>query len=123
MEVSYSKGDSKVTVVLKAPAATVKLWWPAGVGPHPLYKVTAVLKAVSRNHSSSTGRCNNLQQGVASTERHIGFRMLALVTGNDTDPGYVAKVCKITASDSMFALPVYDLGTGSQATDRHLMRL
>lgn len=45
--------------------------WPAGQGAQPLYNVSAALG-----------------DAVVATRR-IGFRMFALVTGNDTDPAYV----------------------------------
>ena len=57
---------------LTAAAKDVKLWWPNGLGDHPLYKVIA---------TTSSG---------ISTSRNLGFRHFAIVTGNETDPNYVS---------------------------------
>eukprot|EP01052_Picozoa_sp_SAG31_P017975 SAG31_NODE_1254_length_9087_cov_12.553071_1_plen_503_part_00 len=65
-------GESIVELTLQATAEQVKLWWPNGVGPQPLYNVTAVVGEA------------------VTTSRTIGFRHFALVTGNDTDPNYIA---------------------------------
>lgn len=55
----------------------VGLGRPAGVGKQPLFNVTATLTTASGG--SSTG---------VSTSRRIGFRSVALVTGNDTDAAF-----------------------------------
>jgi len=70
--VTMQPGESVVTLTLKATAAQVKLWWPAGHGAAPLYNITATVA------------------GAVTSSRRIGFRHFALVTGNDTAPGYVA---------------------------------
>ena len=57
---------------LNAAAKDIKLWWPNGLGDHPLYKVIA---------TTSSG---------ISTSRNLGFRHFAIVTGNETDPNYVS---------------------------------
>jgi hypothetical protein len=64
-------GESVVELTLHATAEQIKLWWPNGVGPQPLYNVTADVA------------------GTVTTSRTIGFRHFALVTGNDTDPKYI----------------------------------
>ena len=68
-----SAGESVIELTLKATAAQIQLWWPSGVGARqPLYNISAVVAQT------------------VETTRRIGFRHFALVTGNDTDPGYVA---------------------------------
>jgi len=59
-------------VTLLATANDIKLWWPNGLGDHPLYEVKV---------TTSTG---------ISTSRRVGFRHFAIVTGNETDPNYVS---------------------------------
>ena len=71
--VTLAAGDNKVTVEIEA--SKVKLWWPNGMGKQNLYNVTAQWL------DSASG---------VSASRRIGFRFVALVTGNDTDPSYVA---------------------------------
>lgn len=75
-ELSVPAGESNFTVVLAAASADVSLWWPVGLGERPLYNISARLVS-----SSSSG-------GGAAVRR-IGFRTLAIVTGNDTDPAWV----------------------------------
>ena len=79
-------GDSSQTVSMEATAKQVDLWWPAGHGAQPLYNLTTTVTA-----------------GAASLEstRRVGFRMFALVTGNDTDPNYVAANKDTDGTDSM----------------------
>ena len=77
--VSIPAGESNATLTVAAPADQVELWWPAGMGPQPLYDVTVGLTAVGA-----------VGKGVVEATRKIGFRYVALVTGNDTDPSYVA---------------------------------
>jgi len=78
VEMWYPAGDSNITVVLPAPATSVKLWWPAGVGSQRLYSVNATILPTS-------GAI------MVTAQRKMGFRYVALVTGNDTDPRYVEK--------------------------------
>eukprot|EP00037_Helgoeca_nana_P028404 m.334008 g.334008 ORF g.334008 m.334008 type:complete len:757 (-) comp27747_c0_seq3:1006-3276(-) len=76
--VDVHAGESNITVSLAAAASDILLWWPAGSGAQHLYNVT-----VGLGHSAAT-------QPYVTTTRSVGFRTLALVTGNDTDPSYVA---------------------------------
>jgi beta-mannosidase len=71
--VALQAGETQVTVELAASA--VNLWWPHGYGAQTLYNVTVALAAGGG-------------PSVAAARR-IGFRLAALVTGNDTDPAWV----------------------------------
>jgi len=64
-------GRSNFTLTVPAFRGDVKLWWPVGMGAQPLYNLTVTV-------------------GSNSASRRVGFRYFALVTGNDTDPAYVA---------------------------------
>jgi hypothetical protein len=75
------------TLNLSASASKINLWWPANTGrAQPLYNVTITF--------TQTG-----SRAVAATRR-IGFRTAALVTGNDTDPAYVAKAASEEGADA-----------------------
>jgi hypothetical protein len=77
--VSAPPGESNVTVTLAAPVGSVRLWWPAGTGGgQPLYAVRATFTPTSHGAAA------------VSTARRVGFRYVALVTGNDTDAAWVA---------------------------------
>ena len=69
-------GESNYTLTLGAAAGSVDLWWPSGAGAQPLYDVTAIFIPTSG-------------QKLTTAPRQIGFRFVALVTGNDTDPAWV----------------------------------
>eukprot|EP00937_MAST-01D_sp_MAST-1D-sp2_P002784 g2784.t1 len=59
------------------PALRPALWWPLGLGPQRLYTLTA------RAYGSG-------QSQPSESTRTVGFRSVALVTVNDTDPLVVA---------------------------------
>lgn len=115
--ISVPAGDGKISTVLTAKG--VKLWWPNGFGEQPLYNLTASLtfafgdktdsdsaplRIGSAEHGESdqtgesargstevvAGVSGRGETAVASSTRRVGFRYLVLVTGNDTDPAYVA---------------------------------
>jgi beta-mannosidase len=68
--VSLPAGESAVNVTLHAAARNYTLWWPNNMGSQQLYNVTATFRAA----------------GTATTAvRRIGFRVLNLVTVNDTN--------------------------------------
>ena len=82
-------GESTMSLTIAAPADKIKLWWPAGVGlaVQPLYNVTAMWTISSSLKKSGT-TASSSDSAVVGTTRRIGFRVFALVTGNDTAPGY-----------------------------------
>jgi beta-mannosidase len=67
-------GESVVHLNLSATAQQVKLWWPAGLGVQALYNLTV---RVEQPASGGSG---------FETTRTVGFRVMSLVTTNDTDP-------------------------------------
>jgi hypothetical protein len=102
-------GEASHTLAIQAAAGEVRLWWPRGTGPDPagrrhLYHVHAsfvpggsgvgvgVGAAPDRGGMAKRGGAGSLGArtvAVGAASRRIGFRHVALVTGNDTDPGYV----------------------------------
>ena len=83
-------GDSALSLTLPAPAAQARLWWPNGLGAQPLYNVTATWAPAAGAPATAT--------------RRLGFRVAALVTVNDTDPGVVANSTGANGSGSNFGL-------------------
>lgn len=85
--VNIPAGASNLTLILDASAKDTKLWWPAGLGAQHTFEVKASL---------------SIGSGLAlETSRKIGFRHVALVTGNDTDASYVAKASKEEGTDGL----------------------
>ena len=78
-KVSLVKGDNKVSLDVDASGSDVTLWWPNGLGTQKMYNVTASFAAGGAQAAAAV-----------SASRRIGFRFVALVTGNDTDASYVA---------------------------------
>ena len=68
-------GESVQCPVVNVSAADIRLWWPRGLGAQPLYQVNVSVQ--SATFPSFT------------TSRRVGFRFVALSTGNDTDSQYV----------------------------------
>lgn len=82
---SLPAGCSNVSVTLAARGSDIRLWWPAAANTpltltQPLYNVTV--------------RAFGLEQA-----RRVAFRTVALVTGNDTDPAYVARAASQQGTD------------------------
>ena len=59
--VQVPAGDSNVTLQLTADSSAIRLWWPNGMGDHPLYNVTAVLSA-GNGETGSWSRCCHLMR-------------------------------------------------------------
>jgi hypothetical protein len=76
--VTLPAGASNVTITLPAANNAVKLWWPAQTpGAQNLYNITVQFTEAG----GSTPKV---------AMRRVGFRVLTLVTGNDTDPSTLA---------------------------------
>ena len=87
-KVSVVKGTTNVTLNIPAEqTAGVRLWHPHGHGGQPLYNITATYTpdgaATTEKGTLLSGHANAY---AATTTRRIGFRHVALVTVNDTDP-------------------------------------
>jgi beta-mannosidase len=78
--VSLPAGDSNVTLTLAAPPGSVSLWWPVGLGAQALYAVNASFVPSGAAPAPAP----------PATERRIGFKFVAYVTGNDTNPEWLA---------------------------------
>ncbi|CAK0819957.1 unnamed protein product [Prorocentrum cordatum] len=85
--IELPSGRSSVAIKLEASASQVKLWWPSGMGAQPLYRISATFTP-------------DVSGEIVSTERRIGFRFVALVTGNDTDDAYRQKAVDEEGSDA-----------------------
>ena len=73
--VNLPAGNFSVSVSMETMAGKVQLWWPNEMGSHTLYPVTAKFTPAS----STAGPA-------VSSSRNIGFRVIYLVTGDDSDP-------------------------------------
>eukprot|EP01046_Picozoa_sp_COSAG06_P002943 COSAG06_NODE_108_length_23594_cov_43.013450_12_plen_1117_part_00 len=91
-QVTVPAGDFVSNVTINAAAADIKLWWPAGHGAQPLYNVTVTFEPTSSSSRallSATASASASASAAVSATRRIGFRMFALVTGNDTNPEWL----------------------------------
>jgi hypothetical protein len=82
-KVSIAAGNS--STIIKLPSATaINLWWPAGHGAQPLYNLSVAFIPAGSFEDEIAAAVS------VSTQRRVGFRVFALVTGNDTDADWVA---------------------------------
>eukprot|EP00656_Telonema_subtile_P018074 TRINITY_DN19740_c0_g2_i4.p1 TRINITY_DN19740_c0_g2~~TRINITY_DN19740_c0_g2_i4.p1 ORF type:complete len:621 (-),score=140.84 TRINITY_DN19740_c0_g2_i4:49-1911(-) len=84
-QMSFPAGDSVVELSVNASAEQIRLWWPTGMGEQHMYNLT-----VGYTGDGTT----------VSAVRRIGFRYAALVTGNDTDAGYVQRAVHQEGTES-----------------------
>ncbi|CAK9054165.1 Casein kinase I [Durusdinium trenchii] len=85
--VSVPEGISKHTLEVNASAKEIKLWWPIGMGDQPLYDLKV---DCARNFMNIVDFQPTAPSAPSTTQRRLGFRYFALVTGDDTDAAYVA---------------------------------
>ena len=87
--VALKAGSNSVMVYMR-PQETkaVRLWHPHGHGEQPLYNVTATVRVAPSFGTGAAAAAASPTVAVAS--RRIGFRHVALVTINDTDPATAA---------------------------------
>ena len=90
-------GESMVTVALPpVDGASVRLWWPAGMGEQALYSITVSAQVVAANsNGKAAGNANGKAAGNADNaavsptveaSRRVGFRVVYLVTTDDANP-------------------------------------
>ena len=91
--VALAGGDQMVTLELTASAADIELWWPINCGTQTLYNITATVGPATTLVTTATA-------GAARASRLVGFRTVALVTGNDTDPVWVKQAAGSEGSGS-----------------------
>jgi beta-galactosidase/beta-glucuronidase len=77
--VTVPAGNTSHVVTVNAAASDIKLWWPAGHGAQPLYNVTVAFTSSSKV----------AQAAPVEATRRVGFRMFAIVTGDDADPAWI----------------------------------
>ena len=81
---ALAPGDAAaLTLSIAVPVGAIRLWWPNGVSaPHgalqPLYTLTAAITLGGRV--------------VVSDSRRVGFRCIAIVTDDDSDPAHLANM-------------------------------
>ena len=77
------EGSSNVTLRLNASAEQIKLWWPLGLGGA---NATKALYSIDVALSFPDGAAQAIK-----VSRRVGFRVVSLVTTNDTDAATVAR--------------------------------
>ena len=78
--ISLPAGNSSFSMNITVSAGAVKLWWPNSMGAQQLYNV------------SSTFKPSSPSSPVISSSRWIGFRVLRLVTDDDSNPAALSGV-------------------------------
>lgn len=81
--VSLPAGSSDTVLAIGArgsPAADVALWWPAGVGAQALYTVDVSFTPDAAPRAAVVAR------------RRVGFRVVTVVSADDSNPGVLAGV-------------------------------
>ena len=92
--VTLPAGNSTAVLETVANASDIKLWWPANTGrEHPLYNISVSFQQQDLGVDSEV-----------AAVRRVGFRHVALVTGNDTDPSFVAKAAQEEGTELSFGM-------------------
>ena len=78
----------------------VRLWQPNGHGSQSRYVITAIYASASAATATATigGVIDSNYVTAATTSRKIGFRHIALITVNDTDPAIAAKAAQASGT-------------------------
>lgn len=93
--ITLSAGDSTHMVELSVEAAAVRLWWPVGLqGDQALYELLVTVTAIP----PASGGGDAPPPAAVSTRRRIGFRTVALVTYDDSDPKQRAAAARTSGS-------------------------
>ena len=96
-EVTLAAGMNDVTLHIPASQTQgVKLWHPHGHGAQPLYNITATFTQAHRHTGTAAA-------AAATTTRRVGFRHVALITVNDTDPTAAAAAARANGTGSLFS--------------------
>ena len=108
-QISLVHGINNVTVHIPASETRgAKLWHPRGHGGQPRYNITATFTptataaAADADADADATRSSSSSSSSSTTVRRFGFRDVALVTVNDTDPSVVAAGGKGTGRLTMF---------------------
>ncbi len=73
-----------VTVALPpVDGASVRLWWPAGMGEQALYSIAVSAQVVGTNANDNG---NTVATPTVEATRRVGFRVVYLVTTDDANP-------------------------------------
>lgn len=75
-QVELQPGDNVVQLTIPVGPGQVSLWWPNGLGEQTLYDLTAYADINPKADDSS----------IRNITRRVGFRFVALVTGDDSEP-------------------------------------
>ena len=96
-------GINNVTVAIPATETVgAQLWNPNGYGKQTMYNITATFTPTASTSSTQATPTPVANTAISSTSRRVGFRDVALVTVNDTDPAVVAKGGNGTGRMTMF---------------------
>lgn len=68
-----------------------RLWWPRGHGPPTLHALEVALTYSTSSGLAQDGGNDDNELFSVNATRMVGFRTLALVTGNDTDSAFVQR--------------------------------
>ena len=85
LELALPAGSSVQSALLDVSASDVLLWWPRGLGAQPLYHLNVTVWGATFP--------------AFAVSRRVGFRFVALSTGNDTDAAYVQRNAQADGTD------------------------
>ena len=93
-------GNSNHTLEIGAEQTQgVRLWQPTGHGAQSRYVITASYTPAAAATAAAIGGFSDFSYvTAATTSRKIGFRHIALITVNDTDPAIAAKAAQASGT-------------------------